>query len=347
MFHSATSLFFIFAVCGIGSMLAACSDNRPSDRPAPDIPPENIEIVRFDQILCRDGHPSENRSLDSLLQQFPVFTDVFFNQVIFPQGAEAIQLEDLVRNYCGAPAIQHLIDTTKIIFPNLNKLEIELGQALGYFHHYFPDRPIPRVVTYVSEFGIGTFTVDTEVLGIGLDFFLGSQYPYYDPAVFPNYMVRTMTPEYLSVKAVRAIAQVLLPPVTTGNFLEYMIHHGKTLYIASRLQPRMPMSSLCLFTEEEMKWVEENELPIWSFLVDLDYFYETDPRKFQKYVDPAPHTPGLPSNAPGRVANWIGYRIVESYMFRNNQVTLAELAAETDYQKIMDQSGYKPPRPKR
>ena len=356
MTHSITSLynqlmvqrrlgiFHILFYFAFYVLIISCS-GKPDTRPILDVPPEKVEITRFDQLLCSTDNNSDANTIDQLLTKYPVFTDVFFNQVIFPTNTTSIKLENLIQDYCSSPAIQHLTDTTRVLYPSLQNLEEDLGLAFGYFHYHFPDRPIPRVFTYVSEFGVGTFTVDTRVLGIGLDFFLGEDYPFYDPAVFPRYMQQTMTSEYISANAVRALAQVLLPPVSSGNLLDYMIHNGKILYLASRFLPQKPMHQLLLYTPEQMEWTENNELNIWSYLIDLGYFYETDQRKFRKFIEPSPNTPGMPQEAPGRLANWIGYRIVEAYMNRNPEVSLPELAADTDFQSIMDKSKYKPVRP--
>lgn len=334
------SIFYtwVFVLC----FLTGCKEDGEYRRPTPEVAPVSIDIIRMEQLIC---NPTDSRTPAQLMELYPVFSDVFFHQIIYPQNTASIELDDLVSNFCSAPAIQHLIDTTKAIFPNLDHLEKELGQAFGYFQHYFPNHQVPQVYTYVSEFGIGTFTIDTEVVGIGLDFFLGSGYPYYDPAVFPNYMVQVMTPEYISVNAIQALAQSLIEPTTAGNMLDQMIFNGKTHYIASRLLPGIPMHRLFLYTPEQMDWVENNELQIWSYFLDLNYFYENDPRKFRKFVDPSPTSPGMPEEAPGRVANWIGYRIVEAYMNRHPEITLPQLAEETDYQSIVDQSQYKPRRP--
>ena len=247
------------------SLPTGCADQNGDSRPKPKTDPVEVQIVRFDQLLCRtDGSPDPS-SPGFLMERYPIFSDVFFNQIIFPQNTSSIALEELVNQYCSAPSIRHLMDTTEIIFPDLENLEHDLGQAFGYFHHYFPDLPVPEVYTYVSEFGIGVFTVESRILGIGLDFFLGKDYPYYDPAVFPNYLVETMTTEYLTSKAIEALAQVVLPPTSTGNLLDYMIFNGKRLYIASMILPDDPMHVLCLYSPQQMKWVVENELNIWSY----------------------------------------------------------------------------------
>ena len=46
--------------------------------------------------------------------------------------------------------------------------------------------------------------------------------------------------------------------------------------------------------------------------------------------------------SPGRLGLWVGWRIVDSYMTNNKDVTLIELMGEGDAQKILEESFYKP-----
>lgn len=334
------SVLFLFVFI----VFYGCHPDKSTGRADLKLSSEPVSPVRFEKILCSPASGSEMNHSEELFEKYPVFSDVFFNQVIFPQDVQSIELDSLISYFCASPAIRHLIDTTAIIFPDFAPLERDLGTINAYFNYYFPDHETPQYFTYVSEFGIGTFTVGTEIVGIGLDFFLGEDYPYYDPSVFHKYMLKTMTPEYLMGNVVRAIAESMIPDITVGNMLEFMIRNGKVIYIASRLLPEEPMHRIALYTEEEMEWVDQHELDIWSYLLDLGYFYNNDLRKFQSFIDPGPGTPGLPKEAPGRIANWIGYKIIESYMKNNPEVDMSEMVQDSDFQKIMEKSRYKPPR---
>jgi hypothetical protein len=42
------------------------------------------------------------------------------------------------------------------------------------------------------------------------------------------------------------------------------------------------------------------------------------------------------------LGTWVGWQIVRKYMDRNPKVTLQELMADDDYQKIFNESKYKP-----
>ena len=60
------------------------------------------------------------------------------------------------------------------------------------------------------------------------------------------------------------------------------------------------------------------------------------------YLNDGPFTAEVSQDAPGRLGVWLGWRIVESYMEHNEEVSLQELLAEGDAQKILELSFYKP-----
>ena len=60
------------------------------------------------------------------------------------------------------------------------------------------------------------------------------------------------------------------------------------------------------------------------------------------YLNDGPFTSEVSQDAPGRLGIWLGWRITESYMEHNENVSLQELMAEPDAQKILENSYYKP-----
>jgi len=63
--------------------------------------------------------------------------------------------------------------------------------------------------------------------------------------------------------------------------------------------------------------------------------------EFRSFISYAPFAKGMPKEAPGRVADFIGYRIVNSYM-ENNEVDIKELIFLTDSRDFLQKSRYKP-----
>ena len=70
--------------------------------------------------------------------------------------------------------------------------------------------------------------------------------------------------------------------------------------------------------------------------------FSTDVMLIKKYMNDAPFTATISQESPGRLGAWIGLRIVDSYMRKNTNVTLRDLMNENNYQKMLEQSDYRP-----
>jgi hypothetical protein len=81
---------------------------------------------------------------------------------------------------------------------------------------------------------------------------------------------------------------------------------------------------------------------MWTHLIENKLLFTTNTLEINKFVNDAPFTSGFPQESPGRAAVWIGYRIVESLMQRNEQITLEDLMGFRDYQKVLNMARYKP-----
>ena len=70
--------------------------------------------------------------------------------------------------------------------------------------------------------------------------------------------------------------------------------------------------------------------------------FKTESNILSSYINDGPFTSEITQESPGRLGQWVGWRIVNSYMRNNKEVTLQELMNENDAQKILEQSYYKP-----
>jgi uncharacterized protein YjaZ len=96
------------------------------------------------------------------------------------------------------------------------------------------------------------------------------------------------------------------------------------------------------YTGEEMLDVNKNQATIYAHFVDNQLIYETSPFVKSKYLDERPKTPELGNKAPGRLGNYLGWKIVQNYMEQNPNINLQELMQTKDVQKIFMNSKYKP-----
>ncbi|MDH3652116.1 MAG: hypothetical protein OEQ53_20685, partial [Saprospiraceae bacterium] len=201
---------------------------------------------------------------------------------------------------------------------------------------------VPDIYTCVSGFEVGAFTIGNNLLGIGLEFYLGEEYPKYDPNLFPEYIRRTMNPDHLVAKVIQSLIANYLGETRGTQLLDFMIRNGVELYIKEKLLPNCSPEVIHEFSSEQLAWLGENESQIWAHLLEEELLHSVNYRQFQKLVTPSPNVPNMPNEAPGRVGNWIGYLIVKAYMQRNPNRQLLDLMTFENAQKILAEARYKP-----
>jgi hypothetical protein len=113
------------------------------------------------------------------------------------------------------------------------------------------------------------------------------------------------------------------------------------MYCIDKMLPDVPMEDKFCFSKAQMDWVEENEVAIWQHIVDKDLLFSTDEKKFRTFVNYAPFAKGMPPEAPGRVAYYIGYKMVNEYM-DNNEIDIEDMMKLTDSNQFLSKSKYKP-----
>ncbi|MBK8502064.1 MAG: hypothetical protein IPL46_07570 [Saprospiraceae bacterium] len=309
---------------------------------APDVSHIEVDpaLIRFEQEMFSDSN-NIDLILNNLQNKYPEFTDVFLHRIIAdPQYGNDVILS--ASHFVSDSFIRGLYTDCQTLYLDFSKQEQQIKDALRYFKHYFPEKPIPDIYTCITGFDYGSFTVGDDILSISLDFYLGDNYPSYHPDIFPAFIVRTMTEDYLVSKSIQALVANYVGETTGARLLDYMIRNGIELYIKRKLLPRSTDEIIFEYSSDQLVWLEDNESEIWAHLIQEDLLMSVDYRSFQKIITPSPNVPNMPPDAPGRLGNWIGTRIVTQFMERNPDLSLDELIAMNDAQKILAESKYKP-----
>ncbi|MFT4534070.1 MAG: hypothetical protein ACJA1A_002159 [Saprospiraceae bacterium] len=324
-----------------------------SEEPIPDVSEIELsnKVVRFEQLMAGLDTNNLAEEVQKLNSSYPQFYSVYFRNVLPFDIETADGFLSNLKGYLSDKRIQELQDTTVIVFEDFAIVTLpKLNHAMKMMKHYFPKFIAPNFYTFVSEYTYQQFLFSDEGrdgVGIGLDMFLGADYPYkqLDPnnPAFSRYLTRTYNKEHLPRKITEILIGDLIGRAPGSRLLDHMIHNGKRLYILDKVLPTTPDSILLEYTSAQTKWVKENELSMWAFYFDENLFYESNAMKINKYINPSPTSPGMPDAAPGRTANYIGWKIVDAYM-NKTESTLEELINIEDAQKIMDESRYKPGR---
>jgi hypothetical protein len=309
----------------------------------------DLKIRRFEQDLFQlDPENLElpfAQQVELLRQKYPNFFVVFKHLIDDTNQADSLAVENIAA-FIRHPSVRKLYDTTQVIYNNISDVESDLKKAFRYFKYYFPERPVPEVVSYISEYSVGTFTYGDSLLGIGWDFFLGETFPYhYD--MFPAFLQRSMNRQHLVAKAMEAVAFDVVGEVTGKRLLDYMINNGKMLYVKSLLLPTTSDSILMEWKTRDVQWITQsfNERELWTQILKRNLLYSTRRTEFDKLIGASPMgTTWMPPESPGKTANWLGWQIVKAYMKQHPEMSVQELIAIDDPQIILDGANYRPPK---
>jgi hypothetical protein len=232
----------------------------------------------------------------------------------------------------------------------MDSLNLQFENAFRHLKYYYPKDTLPKIVTLVKGFNPyqvvpAIFTYE-HILGISLDNFMGAGYKYYEGwPLYGEYQIRRFTPAYILPNALKTIySNKYAEEPENETLLASAIYLGKALFFLDAMAPDMPDSLKIEYSGKQLKWANENEGQIWQHFADNSLLFTTDQKKLSKYITDAPFTnaDGVPTDAPPRLAEFLGWRIVKNYMDKNHNVTLKQLMEEKDSRKILQFAKYKP-----
>ena len=143
-----------------------------------------------------------------------------------------------------------------------------------------------------------------------------------------------MKDKYIARDVIQSWIQANLFAPPSGNLVESIIHAGKVLYTVNACFPEDKPTTILKYTEDEFKYVQENEGKFWRYLVDQNLLFVDNERDKANFLNEGPYTVGLPEDSPDRMGQFLGWQMVKSFMEQNENVTLLELI-ELDYNKIL------------
>ncbi len=323
------------------------SCNKPREIPVPDVAQieVNLNFIRLDRILKQADTAAPYAPLPRLAQDYPGIYECYTGNILgfLPHRGQAKPDLKEISAYLNYPGFKAAMDSVARAFPELDAVQEELHQAFRYMRYHLPQRPIPDVFTFVSEYRYGAVTCYDSLLGIGLDMYLGKDFTFYPALGYPQYIMRRMTPEFIVRDAMMSLAQNDFGrDVTSDLLLDRMIHQGKLLYYLDLTLPETPDSIKIGYSAAELQWCKENEAEIWAYFLEDDRLFMNDRIRGSHYISTGPSTMGMPPEAPGNVGSWVGWQIVREFMWQNPEISLAELMQMQNGQKILRLSAYKP-----
>lgn len=303
-----------------------------------------IDIKRFDQSLLNlSKNAATEEDIIQLELEYPKLYPLYVKAIMrFDEIGHKGNKETFI-DFLNDENIRDLLDSVSYVYPNgslQNEFEL-LTQSLSRFHYFFPKNQVPKVRTMISAFTYSTVT-DDSLLVIGLDNYLGNRFSLYPKIGIPNYMFQKFSREYMVTDAMKAWVTSEFEGIEGSKLIDQMIFSGKILYIMRNLMPDFPEHLIFNYNEEELQWCVNNVREIWAHFIDMDLLFSDKNFQIRKYMGDAPFIPGFPEGSPGRVGQWVGYQIVNSFMEKESEITLEQLMQIENSNKILQDSRYKP-----
>lgn len=304
-----------------------------------------VKIERLEKDLFTINPGSIIDSVGYLKKKYGSFLNIFSYFVNIGTTADS-SWSDGLAGFCTDKQNNEVFGSVESVFPSVDNIGKDLSIAFSRYRYYFPSKPIPSVYTCITGFNYSILTGDS-VLGISLDRYLGAECKYYRQLGLYNYQAAKMTPLNILSDCIYGwgskewdFDEIDYP---NDNVLTSMIHEGKLLYFVKCMLPSTADELIFGFSELQLKFCRNNEGSMWEHLVENNLLFNSEMLTIKKLTGEAPYTSYFSSESPGRAAVWIGFRIVESYMSRNRDITLEEMMKENDVQAILEKAKYHPP----
>ncbi|MGL4346970.1 MAG: hypothetical protein ACRCR9_02660 [Chitinophagaceae bacterium] len=305
----------------------------------------NYKVVRFDSLFFSMDTIEIASSMEKLSNQYPLFTSYYLYYILqFDTSFQTTQIQNkAIKNFIRI--YKPLYDSSRKKLGNLSLEKIQLYKGFQHLKYYFPQFITPNVYTYIASFnGLGVAIFPKDILGIGLQMFLGKDFSYYKhtgfSSIFPTYISKRFSSEYMVRMCIDQELRDLYPIESEHfSFIEQIIVQGRYWYVLKKLLPNISDTIITQYSKEQLIWCQSNETELWKYILAQNKnMYTKDPEIIRMYLGEAPFTQNIGQHSPGNIGSWVGLQIVSSYM-KNHTMSLQELM-EKKPAHIFQQSKY-------
>ncbi len=322
---------------GVFSALLTSCANDPLDVNVSNISLK-IESINLDSILI---HSNENQLIENhhnLQNLIPEIYDYQLGYCLRIGKISDTAFVNSISQFIHDKAISRIEKRISQKFKNLSSYKENIIEGFKHLKYHFPEGKIPTTIVFMNSlFQSNAFSTEKEI-GIGLERYLGKQTdvikelpsePFYD------WIKEGMNSDYLERDALCSWIMTHYSTENEGNLAENIIRYGKIIYLTEAAFPGMEKHKIIRYSAEDYKWALENELAFWKYLVNEKLLFKINELDRANLLSEAPFTIGLSEKSPDRFGQFIGWRMVQNYMAKNN-ITLKELL-KVPYNNILQE----------
>ena len=310
-----------------------------------------IQINRFDRDFFALDTTDVLAGVPALQEKYPEFFPFYTEHILNIGTPDSADFDIYIRKFLTTPHIREAYEESRRQFADVSDIEEKLTTAFQYLQHYFPELLVPQIYMHISGFN-SLIIVAPDFMSASVDNYLGEDYLAYSLMEFYGYQRVNMRREKVAPDLVRGwISTEFMPEQPLDILLGNIIHWGRLMFLLETIMPSVKENVLMGYSAEQLAWVRKNEKAIWATFLDGGaqrerLLFSNSRMDIIRYINPAPFSLGMPETdemqTPGQIGIWIGWQIVRQYIDKNPDVTLPQLMAETNFQKILEGSKYRP-----
>lgn len=330
----------VVAIIAASGLLSGCGEEKEACVFIPETSTVDISF-EFEQFEDSLVNITSKTQLINMLGREPLIRDYVFRRTEYPN--DSVFVNEIYRKFTN-PGIDTLLRETKRVFGDLSELKAQFKDAFANIKYYYPDFQPPKVQTLISGMDNDLFVSDSLII-VSLDFFLGPGAKF-RPKMY-DYLLRQYTKDNIVPSSLMIYG--ISDRFNKGDekdktVLADMIAYGKAFYFAKHMLPCVPDSIFIWYTPEEINGARSNQDLIWARFIQDEVLFATSHMTKQKYLGDRPKTIEVGEKCPGRIAQWVGWQIVNSYSEAHAETPLPQIMAMPDAQKLFKESRYRPQR---
>ncbi|MCT4628927.1 gliding motility lipoprotein GldB [Winogradskyella sp.] len=310
----------------LGLFFVSCNEDSKLENEISNIDLDFV-VERFDKI----EYAASPKDLPKLKETFPFLFSKKIHDSVWVN-----RLEDTLQN--------EILTEVNKAFNDFKEAETDLTRLFKHLKYYDKVFSVPRVVTLTNyvQYRDNVIVTDSIVL-IALDNYLGSNHKFYVDGGIPAYISSNMKSSQIICDIAEAYAEKYTFQTNRSTLLDEMIYYGKLLYFKDVMIPFKSDAERIGYTDQELKWAEANESPIWSHFIEKEMLYSTDSKLPSRFIADAPFSKfylQLDNESPGRLGQYIGWQIVKAYAKATDEDVMTILEKEPE--EIFKKAKFKP-----
>ena len=322
-------------------IFSACEQN-PLKVDTEEVKVPDFEVKRLDQDIFALTEGNFDHGFEAIKKKYSIVFEHYLMNPFRLAGSSDTACKKQLLDFTGDADVRGAYEEAQILYANLDNVNAEFSQMRKRFHIHFPDRPLPKqLVATITGWNYAVAYMDSSLL-LSLEMYLGEESKYYQMLRYPQYQARKMNKEHMMVDLARGWMLTEFDNAKPENtLLNHLIFYGKLFYSVEALLPEAADSLIIGYSAAQMKTCIKYEKQYWGYCAEKNRLYENSLQTIRELTSEGPFTAAISKECPPRIAMWLGWRIVSSYM-KNTDSSLSDLMKEKDAQKILTKSKYRP-----